>query len=345
LTITDDDVAGTLKFSAATYTVSETNAAVTITVLRSGGQAGGVTVDFATHDDSALADADYTATNGTLVFGPGVMSQSFTVPILADGLGEGSETLLLTLTNATGGAVLGTPKTATVTILDDEVSVQFSSATYSVSEAGPLATITLVRSGPVMGAFTVDYATSNGTATAGLDYTAKTGTVSFASGVLSQTFTVPILNDAFVEGNETVNLLLSNPTGVAQLGPRTNAVLTIVDNDFGGLLKFSLAKYTVAESTAAALITVIRTGGVAGGVSVDFATLDGSALAGSDYTATNGTLMFTSGVVSRTFTVPILNDTLHETNKTLNLILSNPMGGAALGTLTNALLTITDNDP
>src|SRR5262249_24338865 len=161
----------------------------------------------------ATADADYTATNGTLVFGPGVMSQSFTIPILPDSLGEGNETLLLTLTNATGGAVLATPRTAVVTIVDDEVSVQFSSATYSVSEAGPLATITLVRSGPVLGAFTVDYATSNGTATAGLDYTAKTCTVSFASGVVSKTFTIPILNDAFVEGNETVNLLLSNPTG------------------------------------------------------------------------------------------------------------------------------------
>jgi hypothetical protein len=313
--------------------------------MRTGGQASGVTVDFATHDDTATADADYTATNGTLTFGPGVMSQSFTLPILPDGLGEGSETLFVTLTNATGGAVLGTPKTAVVTILDDEVSVQFSSANYSVSEAGPAATITLVRSGPVSAPFTVNYATSNGTATAGADYTAKTGTVSFAAGVVSQTFSVPILNDTLVEGNETVNLLLSNPTGVAQLGPRRTAVLTIVDNDFGGLLKFNAAKYTVSEAAAAALITVTRTGGTASGVMVDFATLDGSAMAGSDYTATNGTLLFTSGVVSRTFSVPILNDTVHETNKTLSLILSNPTGGAALSAPTNAVLTITDNDP
>lgn len=108
--------------------------------------------------------------------------------------------------------------------------LQFDSATYSVIETGGAATITVLRLGGANGIVTVDYATSNGTATAGLDYTAASGTLTWGDGDTDpKTFTVPVLADQLTEGNETVNLTLSNPTRGAALGGQTTAVLTIID--------------------------------------------------------------------------------------------------------------------
>jgi hypothetical protein len=111
-------------------------------------------------------------------------------------------------------------------------TLQFSSATYSGNENGGNATVTITRSGGSAGAVGVSFATSNGTASAGADYTATSQTISFADGdTANKTITIAIQEDVNVEGNETVNLSLSNPTGGATLGSPSTAVLTIVDND------------------------------------------------------------------------------------------------------------------
>ena len=108
--------------------------------------------------------------------------------------------------------------------------VSFSDATYSVSEAGVAAIITVSRTGSTSGSATVDYATSDISALAGIDYTATTGTLSFADGEASQSFSVPILDDGQAEGNEAIVLTLSGASG-AMLGAVPEAVLTIIDND------------------------------------------------------------------------------------------------------------------
>jgi surface-anchored protein len=110
--------------------------------------------------------------------------------------------------------------------------LEFSTSNYTVNEAAGTATITVSRGFGSDGPVTVDYATSDGTAQAGVDYTATSGTLSFADGETSKTITIPILVDGFVENNETINLTLSNPTGGAELGMPNTAVLTInEDND------------------------------------------------------------------------------------------------------------------
>jgi len=189
---------------------------------------------------------------------------------------------------------------------------------------------------------TVNYATSNGTATAGSDYTAKSGTLTFAAGVTSKTFAIPIVKDTLDESDETVNLTLSNPTGGATLGTPDTAVLTIIDNDTGGVLQFSSATYSVNEGVLSgkAIIKVTRSGGSASGVSVDYTITDGTAVSGTNYNATNGTLIFAAGQTSKTFTIDIINDPVDEPNKTVNLALLNPQGGAILGLRDTAVLTI-----
>jgi phage baseplate assembly protein gpV len=109
-------------------------------------------------------------------------------------------------------------------------SVQFASAAYSANDSTGMATIVVVRNNGSQGTVTVNYATSNGTAAAGVSYTATSGTLTFANGVSSQSFTIPILSTAAGKGNQTVNLMINSPTGGATLGSQTTAVLTLIDN-------------------------------------------------------------------------------------------------------------------
>jgi subtilisin family serine protease len=226
---------GQLQLGSAAYSIAESGASLTVTVSRVGGTAGEVTVGYATANGSAFAGSDYVAASGTLTFLDGESSRTFEIAILNDANYEPDETLSVTLTAPTGGAALGSPASAVVTIVNDDAQPQpgqlrFSATGYSVAENGGSVAINVVRSGGSDGTVTVNYATSNGTAGAG-DYSASSGTLSFGPGVTSRSFSVAILDDAVYEGNETVNLALSSPTGGATLGAPATAVLTIVDND------------------------------------------------------------------------------------------------------------------
>ena len=130
------------------------------------------------------------------------------------------------------GTITGTnPASATTTIEACPGTLQFSAPTYNVNENTPLATITVTRTGSPVGTVTVNYATSNGTATATADYGNTAGTLTFGPGITSRTFDVPILDDSLSEGTESVNLTLSGPTGGITLGSQSTAVLLIIDNE------------------------------------------------------------------------------------------------------------------
>ncbi|HZE69751.1 MAG TPA: M12 family metallo-peptidase [Pyrinomonadaceae bacterium] len=110
--------------------------------------------------------------------------------------------------------------------------LQFSAASYSAGEGSGSGTLTVTRSGGTSGAATVDFVTSDGSAQQRADYTISGGTLSFAPGETSKTIGVLISDDLYVEGNETISVTLSNPTG-ASLGSPGMATLTIQDNDAG----------------------------------------------------------------------------------------------------------------
>ncbi len=353
LSITDavPRLSGTLQFSASSYTVNEAGGSAQIAITRSAGADGAVGVTFSTSNGTASAGSDYTAVTQTVSFADTETSKTISVPILNDSSFESTETVNLTLGTPSGGAVLGALSKAVLSITDNDPrlsgTLQFSASSYTVNEAGGSAQIAITRSAGADGAVGVTFSTSNGTASAGSDYTAVTQTVSFADTETSKTISVPILNDSSFESTETVNLALSTPSGGAVLGALSKAVLSITDNDprLSGTLRFSASSYTVNEAGGSAQIAITRSGGADGAVGVTFSTSNGTASAGSDYTAVTQTVSFADTETSKTISVPILNDSSFESTETVNLALSTPSGGAVLGTLSKAVLSITDNDP
>ena len=232
-------------------------------------------------------------------------------------------------------------------VLPDSLSVSSSSVTEGNSGTSSL-NFTVNRSvgsSPISTSVTVNYSTSNGTATAGQDYTAvPNGTLIIPAGQTSGTISVQVIGDTLFEPNETFTLTLSNPQGAAIATGQGAVTGTIINDDFGGQLKFSIESYTVSESDGNAAITVTRTNGAASNVTVNYAASNGTATAGQDYNASSGTLAFGANETSKTFNIPILNDSISEPNETVNLTISGTTGGGTLGAPQTAVLTIIDND-
>ena len=189
------------------------------------------------------------------------------------------------------------------------------------------ATFTVTRTGDVTGPSTVAYATADGTATAGADYTAVPATtVTFVAGQTSKTVTVNVIGDTADEPRETFSVNLSSPTG-ATISDATG-VATVVDDDAPTYLSVSDVSVTEGNAgTTPATFTVTRSGNTAVGVSVKYATANASATAGSDYTAlASTTLSFAAGETSKTVAADVTGDTAAEANETFNLNLSSPVG-------------------
>jgi N-acetylneuraminic acid mutarotase len=348
LTIVDDDDFGTLAFSAASYSAGEAAGTTTVTVNRTGGAEGTVTVPWTAATNTATVGTDVTGTTGgTLTFGPGVTSATFTLAIAGDTTGEGNESVHLSLGAPAGGAQLGLRRRAILTIVDDDVPTtgfSFSAASFTNTEGGS-ATITVTRTSSTTAQNVTVSTSDNGTAVAGSDYTSTSTVVSFAVGQTSRTVGVPILGDTVSEGDESVNLTLSSPTSGGTLGAQRRAVLTITDNDSFGFVEFANYVVTVNEASATATITVRRVGGLSGTVDVTYQTSNQSAKAGGDYTGVGPTtLTLLPGQASATFTVPILNDTTVEGIEGVNLTLTNPTGGAQLGGISRSVLLILDDE-
>jgi len=240
---------GVLQFSIGAYVIAEDSGSISIPVSRTGGSNGLVTVDYATSDITAVAGADYNNTFGTLTFpNNDATNKTFVIPITNDIFQEDDEDIRLTLSNPTGGATLGTPSTATLTIVDDDIArLALSSAAYAVNENGDLVSITVTRTGRSSGVVSVDYATSDGSATDGADYIATTGTITFGDGdTADKSFTIPVLDDDLLEGIETFDLILNNPVGGTILVDPSTATLTINDDETASII---LSSSTLTFST------------------------------------------------------------------------------------------------
>lgn len=218
-------------------TVVEGNAGLTpfaFTVTRSGELSGTDTVQVHTADQSATGGSDYAALAlTTLTFAPGVTTQAATANVNGDTVLEPNETFFGNLSNPSSGSI--TDAQGVGTIQNDDAAppvgqLRFSSATYSVAEDGGTANITVQRVNGSAGAISVEFATSDGSAVAPGDYAATAVSLDWADGESgAKTAFVPVVADGLPETDETVGLLLSNPTNGATLGMPQAATLMIVE--------------------------------------------------------------------------------------------------------------------
>jgi hypothetical protein len=336
---------GDVAFNAAASSASENSGVAAISLDRVGGASGTITVNYSTANGSGIAGTDYAAVSGTVTFLNTETIKTIFVPLINNPKDEPSRTFSVTLSNPTGGAFVGNPSVHVFTITDDDNPPTVSIADLSVLEGNQGPTVfnfNVSLSAPSGFPTAVNYSTANGTATAGIDYLATSGTVNFAPGEVLKTASVTVSGDLVTELNETFFVNLNTPVSLTindGLG-----LGTILDDDNPGKVAFAFAAYSVAEGSPNATVTLNRTNGAAGAVAVNYATSNGTATAGGDYTSTSGTLIFNDGQTTASFTVPVIQDVTGEANETVFLALSNPVGGAGLGTQTNAVLTIFDDD-
>jgi hypothetical protein len=347
VTIVDDDGPSTYSYQSTAVTFSEGTSNAMVTVLRSGATGVAQQVDCNVTGGTASLGVDYTIVDGTANFGVGATSATCAFNIINDGSSEANETITLGFANASGGFSPGANQTMTITITDAPAgTVQFSQSSYTVTEGVGTATFGVTRTGGSNGAITAFCSTTvgPGTATAGADYTTVTNQqLDWSNGDTGTKFCqVQILQDATIESSEQFGLQLTG----ANLGSPATATVTINDDDGVGVLQFSSATYVGTETGGPITITVTRTGSTTGQVTVDFATtaIGSTATAGIDYIATAGTLTWPNGDgTSKSFTVTPIADGVGEGTETVNLVLSNPTGGASLGAQSTAVLNITDS--
>jgi len=339
----DDPPLPSVAFTTTASSGSESASPVNLAVLLSAASTSTITVNYAVTGTATGGGVDYTLPDGTLTFNPGETSKTIAIAVTNDTINEGDETVGITLW-APMNATLGTPSVHTYTILDDDDPpvVAFATASSSGSEAASLVNLMVSLSAVSTSAVTVNYAVT-GTATGGgVDYTLPNGTLTFNPGEISKTIAIAVNDDALDESDETVDVTLWGPVN-ATLGTPSVHTYTILDNDGPPVVAFTTASSSGSESASLVNLTVSLSAASTSTVTVSYAVTGGTATEGTDYTLPNGTLTFNPGETTKAIAILVNNDTLDETDETVQLTLSTPVN-ATLGTLSVHVYTIQDDD-
>jgi chitinase len=304
-----------------------------------------VTVNFATGGGTAVPRTDYVdLLDGLVTFTPGQTTQVVSVPVIADAYDGVNRTFNLTLSNPTN-AVLGTTWKGTCTITDVPPAVSVTSLSQAEGNSGTTPfPFTISLAAPAAEAVTVTYATADGTGTAGTDYQATSGTLSFAAGVTSQNVTVPVIGNTTPQPDRTFYLTATGPQNSAQ------GTGTILDDDPDPLVSISSVMLPPGTSgTTAFNFTVSLSSASTQTVSVPYATADGTAVAGTDYQAQSGTLNFLPGQTSQPISVLVNGNPTVGPDKVFYVNLTGATHGRLLtsqgvGTILNESLGLSIND-
>jgi|GEM_PF-3419269 hypothetical protein len=238
VTNTDDDVPQ-VNLSVNPTAGREAEATViTVTATTTAVVDGNQTVNLAV-SGTGITNTDYTLSDSVITIPDGENTGSVTFAIQNDELVEGDELASLTLTNPSAGIELGSITAGNIRIVDNNnpAIVTFSQGDYQIDEAGNVISIpvTINRQGNLSGTSTVEVQLTGETATAGVDFNDSPILVNLAENETAKTISIPILEDRFLEADETFNLALVNPGEGTIIGTQNNAAVTIIDNDQAGI--------------------------------------------------------------------------------------------------------------
>jgi hypothetical protein len=371
-TILDDDAGGgtvpVLSIADAEVIESDTSGGQTLefVVTLSAPSATDVTVAYQTINGTAKEGEDLNGQFvGTLTILAGQTSGRIAVQTLGFAVVEPDEFLYLELTNVQGAAFAdgGRSLRAVGTILNNDrgdgrpsLFVEDARVVEGVAGTQRQVTFNVHLSQPTTDTVTVAYTTAPGTATSGSDYTPKQGTLTFAPGQTVAAVQIPIIGDGTTEASEQFSLILSAPQGtaVASGGAGLAALVTILDDDAGGgaVPVLSIVDAEVLESNTSGGLNMefvlTLSAPTTSAVTVSYQTVNGTAMAGQDYTAvvTPVTVTFQPGQTSARVAIQTLGFAVAEPAETFLLQLSNVQNAVFAGGVTTLQGTglILDND-
>ena len=332
-----------------------------------------ITVRYATSSTSATAGSacdtgvDYVSTAGSLTFAPGETSKEILVPICDDAVVEGGEFVNVALTRpATGAVVTGGGHQMAIADNDGPARLAFATTDTLIFESNGPAPLSVIRLGDPTLAVSVDYTMNDGSALAGSDYNQVNGTLNFPTiasdpvAATLRTINVGLVDDASAESEESMSVSLSNPRETVSSNPLAAGTpsvsnITILDDDIPASIAFLNPLATLGEADGGLTVTLRRTGAPDDSVSASYTTVDGTALAGSDYTSTvfdvnepGADPLFGPNDIEVSFSVPVTDDSEFEGDEGFGLSLSNlqsSSGPVGASSQPNMNVTLTDDDP
>jgi hypothetical protein len=323
--------------------VLENEGSVTVSVQRRHAGTGTVTVDYATRSGSAVAGRDFTPVAGTLTFNPGETVHYVTIAILDNSTYDGNRTFFLDLSNPTGGATLATYPLGDVDLYDDEPPPSASiddirlyegdsgtrNADFTISLTGVTRTINIK----------IFWSTNDYSATEGSDYASGGGTFDFTPADTQKTVSIPIFGDTTIEDDEKFYVFIY---GGASFAKQYGYCTILDDDDRFTILAAGGAVIEGNDGTPMALVTLLPREQLSG-IKVDYATLSGTATAGSDFPVISGTITFW-GDSPRQIAIPVNGDTEFESNEQFTVHLSSADPRVTIDPQ-DVVITIVNDDP
>lgn len=290
---------------------------------------------------TATEGDDYDVVPRSITLKRGTQRATLSVTVIDDTTVEAAESIDFAIRGGRG--VKLTQKSASLTIVDNDIDPVFPILTIAdaqATETDGVLQFSVTLSDAASTAVLVDFGTADGSATAGADYVAATGTLTFSPGETSKTIAVTVNDDDAAENAETLTVSLFGPLG-ALLGTAT-ATGTIAADVGTDMPHIVIASPTVNEQDGVAQVAVSLTGTSVNSVTVDFATLDGSAVDVDDYTGQSGTVTFAPGETLQTISVTLNDDNLGEIDEAFAIDLSNAVDGIL--DVAHGDITISAND-